>query len=207
MAMKPVEWSEENRHDQYARIKAGKVIEFPVPFDQITQIDLDLGRVKKVAACTVIPESCPITQDCTPELKVIRGVPTWTHCVTQKSLENYIETQYVGSARSLQTVGALNAKVLDSYEVSALISKLEAVGTKILNDFAKEREYDSIETLVSYRDDPHEKFAREADQGIRARSQIWQALNNLRDQINAGATNLPTTAEEVINLFPTLSWE
>lgn len=70
---------------------------------------------------------------------------------------------------------------------------------------AREREYDSIHTAISYRDDPNPKFAAEAEDLFNWRSAVWTAALSILHDVEQGNRPVPST-EELIAELPTLVW-
>ncbi len=204
---KPSQWSEDQRGVEYARIQNGRIVEYPVPRKAIREEDLTLGRVRPVRHHGEHPNHCDKTQNCECKLEMLLGEPTWIYVVSQKPLLEFIEVNYIGFIKQYLHLGELNSKTLEKYHLDLIIEKLSDVGQKILNDFAKERGYDSIVNLVSYKGDPSERYGKEADIGIQVRSQVWQAIGNLTEQVEHGVNSFPVTAEQVVSIFPNLSWE
>lgn len=79
---------------------------------------------------------------------------------------------------------------------------------KRLNDFAAERNYSSIETLVSYANSTNEQFKKEAERGIELRDATYvkyHELVNVTPQTVTPKTKLP--AWDVIEKeLPELTW-
>ena len=68
---------------------------------------------------------------------------------------------------------------------------------------ARERQYDNIQTAVTYRDDPNPVFAAEAAALFAWRSAVWTAAYAMLDEVDEGS---PPTVEAVIAELPTLTW-
>jgi hypothetical protein len=74
-----------------------------------------------------------------------------------------------------------------------------------LDSRAQERRYDSIQTAVTYRDDPNTSFAAEGGALFAWRSAVWTyALAELA-KVQAGQRDIPTTADFIAEL-PPLVW-
>lgn len=191
---------------KYARLQGGRIVEHPVPFSSITKEDLDSGRVKPVKTHEH-PTYCTKTQNCECVLKVVCGEPAWVYEVKQKPLSDFIRDAYIPEINQYKDLEELNSKTLTEDEIRTILSKLEEVAGKFLDDHAKSRGYDNINSLVSYQNDPNETFRSEAASGVRARSQVWVILSHLQEQVSGGVNSFPRDVEQVIQLFPNLTWE
>ncbi|MFT2213069.1 hypothetical protein ACLJYM_14395 [Rhizobium giardinii] len=80
---------------------------------------------------------------------------------------------------------------------SAIQSHLEAK--------AYERNYDSIQSAISYRDDPNEQFAAEAAALFTWRSAVWTYATAELEKVTAGERTQPTVAELIAEL-PAFVW-
>ena len=68
---------------------------------------------------------------------------------------------------------------------------------------AQERQYDNIQTAVSYRDDPNPVFAAEASALFAWRSAVWTAVMTMLAEVDEEA---PPTVEAVIAELPAFAW-
>ncbi len=69
---------------------------------------------------------------------------------------------------------------------------------------ARERQYDSILTAITYRDDPNEQFAAEAEALFAWRSAVWTAAATMLAAFEPGSA--PSPADDVIAALPTFDW-
>lgn len=77
----------------------------------------------------------------------------------------------------------------------------------LLDQFAKSRDYDSIEKLCSYKDSVIDAWASEAAQGILVRDGTWQAFHEAINAIDKGEVGLFRTFSELRQKFPAAVWE
>lgn len=70
---------------------------------------------------------------------------------------------------------------------------------------AHERHYDSIQSAVSYRDDPNPQFAAEADALFAWRSSVWTYATAELDRVTADERGQPTV-EDFIAELPAFVW-
>lgn len=74
-----------------------------------------------------------------------------------------------------------------------------------LDATARERQYDSIHTLIGYRGDPNPEFAAEAEAGFVWRSAVWTYANAELAKVMAGQREQPTV-EDFIAELPAMVW-
>lgn len=74
-----------------------------------------------------------------------------------------------------------------------------------LDATAQERQYDGIQTAVSYRGDPNTQFAAEAEAIFAWRSAVWTAALAILAEVEAGTRPIPT-ADALIAELPEIIW-
>jgi len=88
-------------------------------------------------------------------------------------------------------------------------SELAAQGAAIvqahLDATARLRRYDSIQTAVTYRDDPNPVFSGEATALFEWRSAVWTTALALLAEVEAGERPVPTP-EDLIAALPAMVW-
>lgn len=85
----------------------------------------------------------------------------------------------------------------------ALLDAYSAAIQNHLDATAQERLYDSIQSAVSYRDDPNPVFAAEATALFTWRSAVWTAATAMLDGMGEGE---PPSIESVIAALPAFEW-
>lgn len=94
------------------------------------------------------------------------------------------------------------------YELAADQPTVEAYSAavqQLLDQTAGERRYDSIQTAVTYRDDPNPQFASEAAALFAWRSAVWTYADTELAKVEAGERAVPTIAEFLTEL-PSIDW-
>lgn len=74
-----------------------------------------------------------------------------------------------------------------------------------MNGKAAERRYDSIQTAVTYRDDPNPQFAAEGQALFDWRSEVWTYATAELEKVRTGQRSQPTVAEFLAEL-PKFTW-
>lgn len=83
--------------------------------------------------------------------------------------------------------------------------RLQAVVQKRLDEWARERGYESILSLCTYATSTVPKFQAEGQRGVEVRDSFWQFGYELLAQIEAGEAPIPTE-EGLLAMMPPLTW-
>lgn len=83
--------------------------------------------------------------------------------------------------------------------------RLQAVVQRRLDDWARERGYESILSLCTYATSTVPKFQAEGQRGVEVRDSFWQFGYGLLAQVEAGEAPIPTE-EELLATMPPLTW-
>ena len=90
--------------------------------------------------------------------------------------------------------------------IDYLINHFTATVQQHLDLFARTRNYDNIQSAVSYKGCGVQKFEVEADYCNRMRAQVWATLYTMLDEVLSGNREIPSSSTEVIDLLPVLEW-
>ena len=74
-----------------------------------------------------------------------------------------------------------------------------------LDSLAKQRNYDSVESCITYYNSSDSVFANEAKAMLDYRDKCWRTCYNLLDQYTSGEIVRPTPVD-VLNALPVLEW-
>lgn len=77
---------------------------------------------------------------------------------------------------------------------------------QLLNEFAQQRDYDSIESACNYKDSGNQDWALDALVAIEKRDQAWQAVIQLLADIKAGQKPLIKSFADIRAVLPELVW-
>lgn len=192
--------------DLFARVKDGKIIEFPVyrlhiknrahPIDWYTPVK-EIGKEE-----TLPPFSY---QQRTVELVGVEVIATYT--TKEYSLAELLNQLNRGMDPVLgREVQAPKIEELDPALVAQVYKLTSEYATSKLNAFAQERGYDNIYTLCDYRDSMFDKFRIEGLRGYQLRDQVWIALTSYFSEVMAGTKPVPTSITEIDAQFPAMTW-
>ena len=87
----------------------------------------------------------------------------------------------------------------------AIQGQIVAAIDEYMNNFAREREYDSMASAASYERDEDPQFALEGAYCKKMRSRIYSMSRNIRKAVLAGERPMPTL-DEVMAELPPLEW-
>lgn len=76
-----------------------------------------------------------------------------------------------------------------------VISRLERAVDRYLDEQAQSLRYESIKTIVTYRDDENPKFKVEGVAGYKLRSAVYTKSISIMDEVIAGNRPIPTESE------------
>lgn len=192
--------------DLFARVKEGKIIEFPVyrlhiknrahPIDWYTPVK-EIGKEE-----TLPPFSY---QQRTVELVGVEVIATYT--TKEYSLAELLNQLNRGMDPVLgREVQAPKIEELDPALVAQVYKLTSEYATSKLNAFAQERGYDNIYTLCDYRDSMFDKFRIEGLRGYQLRDQVWIALITYFEEVQNGTKPVPVSISEIDAVFPAMTW-
>ncbi len=192
--------------DLFARVKDGKIIEFPVyrlhiknrahPIDWYTPVK-EIGKEE-----TLPPFSY---QQRTVELVGTEVIATYT--TKEYSLAELLNQLNRGMDPVLgREVQAPKIEELDPALVAQVYKLTSEYATSKLNAFAQERGYDDIYTLCDYRDSMFDKFRIEGLRGYQLRDQVWIALTTYFEEVQNGTKPVPVSISEIDAVFPAMTW-
>ena len=192
--------------DLFARVKEGKIIEFPVyrlhiknrahPIDWYTPVK-EIGKEE-----TLPPFSY---QQRTVELVGVEVIATYT--TKEYSLAELLNQLNRGMDPVLgREVQAPKIEELDPALVAQVYKLTSEYATSKLNAFAQERGYDDIYTLCDYRDSMFDKFRIEGLRGYQLRDQVWIALTTYFEEVQNGTKPVPVSISEIDAVFPAMTW-
>ncbi|WP_411037304.1 hypothetical protein [Shinella sp. BYT-45] len=88
---------------------------------------------------------------------------------------------------------------------AALLAQFSGAIQAQLDAKARERQYDSVQTAVSYRNDPNPTFAAEAEALFAWRSAVWSYSTTELGKVAVGERQVPTI-EDFIDELPAFEW-
>lgn len=75
-----------------------------------------------------------------------------------------------------------------------------------LDNMARRRNYDSIQTAVTYRDDPNPQYAAEGQALFEWRSAVWTYATEQLTKVKTGERTVPTSVNDFLQELPNFSW-
>jgi len=102
-------------------------------------------------------------------------------------------------------VNVKSAVVIQEEFLASTKSRLTSVIQSMLDETAKERNYDSILSLCTYATSPTVKFAAEGQAGVSWRDEVWAKGYTVLADVESGARAIPTESELLAEL-PSFVW-
>lgn len=89
---------------------------------------------------------------------------------------------------------------IDAPSNEQIIARLESSVDNYLNEQSQWLRYESIKTIVTYRDDPNPKFKAEGIAGYQLRSAVYTSSIKLLEDVTNGLKEVPTESELIASL-------
>lgn len=90
-------------------------------------------------------------------------------------------------------------------ENTQLKNNIVSVVQSNLDNFAKQKNYDSILSLCSYASSTIQKFKSEGQLGVSLRDSTWDKLYQILADVESGKRDIPTI-DEILSELPALVW-
>ena len=190
----------------YARVINGKIVEFPVYLIHIQNRALPLEWFTEV----IYDVKPPV-----PDFHYAKEVPrvengTEVHIgyeIIAMTLSDLL-LQASGGTRLLDGEAAtpIDVTTLDPALIARIKVLTEEIVQKLMDEFAAEKGYDSMMSLISYKDSTIPTFAAEAMVGITSRDNTWVSINTYLSEVLAGIKPVPTSLNDILANVPDLVW-
>lgn len=194
-----------NDYDLFARVENHQIVEYPVYRIHIVSRSHPIEWYTPVTVVPALPAPQFYRNQEKVELKN-DGQVLVTYEAVPLSLEQLLQTVY---ADVIPEEGQ-EAEVFYSQVDPALAYRIYLLAGNFtmdkLNEFVQTRDYDSMLSLVSYKDSQIPKFSAEAARGIELRDQIWTAMVGFFQQLQQDLVPVPRSLGEVEAIMPALTW-
>lgn len=94
---------------------------------------------------------------------------------------------------------------VDAETPQQAFARLQAVVQKRLDEWARERGYESILSLCTYATSTVPKFQAEGQRGVEVRDACWAFGYSLLAQVEAGQAVVPSE-DELLQMLPSMEW-
>ena len=102
-------------------------------------------------------------------------------------------------------VNVKSAAVIQEEFLASTKSRLTSAIQSMLDDKAKERNYDSILSLCTYATSPTAKFSDEGQAGVSWRDEVWAKGYAILADVESGSRAIPTV-DELLAELPNFVW-
>lgn len=103
---------------------------------------------------------------------------------------------------------ALTQPEIDAVKQQGLdirVGEIKAEAQRLLDEWARSRYYNDINSLCGFVNSTNTKFATEAARGVVVRDQTWTALDLILTDVLAGTRSIPTVVEAITEV-PSITW-
>lgn len=134
-----------------------------------------------------------------------------TYEVADKPLLSLLQTAWGEKFRSPAVLPNQEPSEVEIIEVEptlmrAIEIQINNYVKQLLDQFAKQRDYDSIESACNYKDSSNQDWALDALVAIEKRDQTWEAVVQLLVDIKAGQKPLIKSFADIRAVMPELVW-
>ena len=98
-----------------------------------------------------------------------------------------------------------SAAVLQDEFLASTKSRLTSAIQSMLDETAKERNYDSILSLCTYATSTAVKFSDEGQAGVAWRDEVWSKGYTILADVESGVRSIPTETE-LLSELPVFTW-
>ena len=185
----------------YARIKNGRIVEFPLSSDSaLSPLD---GYV-----AVIVPSEPTISKNERFILKctLSAGKPVAQYIVTKKTILSILSENRFNSYIDSKNVD----RKFTSYpltEQKNIITKIDSVTNDILDLFASERHYDSIQSCLSYASSSIMDYRKDAQHASDVRDITWSSVIEFKNKLKKDEVPVPVSMTELKSCFENVQWD
>jgi len=189
----------------YARVNNGHVFEYNLTEKQITDRGDRLGQY--------LPVKFGFKPTQAPKY----------HCIAEETelFDTYVKVNYVirplGLASLLirvhcpdgdlqNVIEGMTIGNVDPVLVNAIFAAAQGEVQKLLDRFARQRNYDGITSTITYRNSPVPSFQAEGVRANEVRDLSWAALYTYLGEVQAGIKPLPRRVDDILAELPAMTW-
>lgn len=193
-----------NDDSQFARVQNGAIVEWPVLFMHIKNRNLPLQLFRQIHF-NEKPSAKPYVY-LDESIELVNGVPTVSYNERKFTLEEILQSIIVKASEATGVFVQPLVTEVDPIAFQLVSSLTRDEITFRLNEFAKTRWYDSIDTLVTYANDPDPKHKEEGLRGVELRSQCWVSIRDFETKVLTGVIPVPYLVNQIYSHIPELTW-
>lgn len=187
----------------FARIKNGKIIEYPVYEIHIKNRAHSVDRYTECIFDTK-PE-IPAFHQVREVLKISENKVYVSYILKAKTLEELLSSLRTRNIPGIPAVEVTIATIAKDFIDQVVVIAKKEVQDR-LDAFATTDGFDDMKSLVGYKDSTIPEWSEKATRAILLRDQTWMALYNYLDTVMNGTEPVPKSKNEVFDKLPVLSW-
>lgn len=187
----------------FARIKDGKIVEYPVYEAHIKNRAHPYSLYVECVFATkpTVPEFHYLAED-----KAIQDNKVYvSYRVLPVPLPSLLK-QLKPVSQPGQQPALLSINDIKPEFVQRIITLTKDYVQSLLDKFAAEKGFTDMVSLVSYKDSTNPEWSNQATIGIAKRDQTWSALYQYLDDVMNSVKPIPKTEEEIYSNLPELIW-
>lgn len=193
---------------EYARVENGVIVEYPVYAVHIRNRGLPFDWFLPVVTLGAA-QTPPPFHFSTSSLTVQPNAVVKTQHFSPMGLQDLLNEVHKASRLDLPDEPPAPTPTVDQLDPALLAEIFKQLGyrlTQRMNAFAQERDYDTIDTLASWKDSTIPKYKVEGGRGFQLRDDTWKAYEAYKIAVLEGKQTLPAHVDGFDPLFPALTW-
>lgn len=190
-------------HELYAYVVDGKILGFPVLPLHIENRGHPVSMYVPVVNGIVVQEKDFHYVNSKPRYDPDKNVVVLDQELVEMSAQAILNKLYEGKEASEH----LFIQHVHPSSIPLVFSQISKIAQKRLDEFANQKNYDDIFSLVGYSSSTIPRFQADAQKGIEARDNTWMPLIAFMETLVSGGTHVPRDVNEIISLIPALTWD
>lgn len=188
----------------FARIKDNRIVEYPV-----YEVHIKNRAHPESLYVECIFDNKPTVPEfhyLTENKRIENGKVYVSYNVLPVSLENLLKRLNPEPKPGQQPI-TVSIDDLQPEFVNRIIYLIKQGVQNKLEAFAKEKQFDSLESLISYKDSTNPEWAQQAAIAILKRDQTWLAYIKYFDDVTNKVLPVPKTENDIYSKLPDLTWD
>jgi len=192
-----------NDRNVYAKVKDGVVTEYPV---LPVHIDTRSERTSIYTICKFDTKPTLLSyQYLTEQLEVVKDLVLVHYTVVDRTLSQLLD-MFKEPGSNITNPTPILIGAVTSSDLNKAIELVNKHVQTLLDDFAKTRGYDNINSAISYLNSTVIAYSTEAATALALRDTTWSSLDTYLAGVTAGTTPVPLKVTEIEAVLPTLVW-
>lgn len=182
----------------YARVKKGKITEFPVYSNEaLSPLDGYLSVVE--------PEAAPLRKNEKSILKctLVNGKPVAEYVIFNKTIKDILTENKFSYTENKDRKFSLYSVL----EQKSILARIDSATNDILDIFAAERHYDSLQSCLSYANSSIMDYRKDAQHASDVRDITWSSVIEFKNKLKKDEVPVPVSMTELKSCFENVQWD